>query len=105
MDKNEADFICNFKERTKLEYGLKYEIITISNGTANSVPSSSSTYNQALPIINSSVKPLILTLHSHYEINTLIRSDFNHNIKTCFVKNSNLELTKNVKYLWQWFDS
>ena len=32
LDKNEFDFQAQLKERTKNDYGLKYEITTISNG-------------------------------------------------------------------------
>lgn len=104
VDQNEYDFITELKERTKLNYGLKYEIISMPNGSATSVSSSFSSYNCNNLITNSMATPLSLALNSAYGINTLIRSDFIYNSKTCSINNKNTELITNVKYLWQWFE-
>jgi hypothetical protein len=108
IDQNEFDFISEIKSRTKLNYGLKYEIISIANGTATSVPSSFSSYNSnILPSNNTGLTAdlnLALSLNSFYGINTLIRSDFLYNPKICNISNSNIELNSNVRYLWEWFE-
>jgi hypothetical protein len=108
IDQNEFDFINELKSRTKLNYGLKYEIISIANGTATSVPSSFSSYNSnILPSNNTGLTAhlnLALSLNSFYGINTLIRSDFLYNPKICNTSNTNSELTSNVRYLWEWFE-
>lgn len=96
IDQTGCEFINQLKERAKQHYGLSYEIINLVNGTAQSV----TTHNS----INGNATPLSLTLNSTFGINTLIRSDFNHNIKVCSLGTKNAEFISNVKYLWHWFE-
>ena len=103
IDRNEFDFINELKERAKVSYGLKYEIITMSNGNATSV-SSSFTYNSNNILTNNMTTQLSLALNSACGLSTLIRSDFIYNTKTCSISNRNTELSSNTKYLWQWFE-
>lgn len=105
IDRNEFDFINELKDRAKVSYGLKYEIISMSNGNASSVSSSFSTYNSNNILTNNMTTQLSLALNSAFCINTLIRSDFIYNTKTCSMNNKNTELSSNTKYLWQWFES
>lgn len=104
IDQNEFDFITELKERTRLNYGLKYEIISMSNGSATSVSSSFSSYNCNNILTNSMATQLSLALNSAFGISTLIRSDFVYNAKTCSISNKNSEVASNNKYLWQWFE-
>ena len=106
FDRDEFDFVNELKARTEADYGLVYEIVTISNGNATSIPSTYSSYNQytAANMNNISVIPLGLALHASHGISTMIRSDFIHNFKNCQFK-ANTELYSNAKCLWQWFDS
>lgn len=106
LDKNEFEFTASFKDRVKSDYGLKYEIITISNGSATSTSSNSSLYNpqSPLPSTNSLAIPLSLALNASNGLNTLIRADFYSNIKTTEFKNTSSEVTVNIKYLWEWFE-
>lgn len=91
LGKEELDFLSILKQRTKLDYGLKHEIISIINGTA-SVGSSLAT-------------PLALTL----KLSMLVRSDFAQNTKICMSLNNKqqpilLEYNQNLKSLWTWFE-
>lgn len=96
LDQSESEFIGQLKERAKQHYGLCYEIITIANGSVTSV----TTHNSN----NGLATQLSLTLNSIFGINTLIRSDFSHNMKICSIGNKNPEFIANVKYLWHWFE-
>ena len=100
LDKREFDFFNQLKDRTRLDYGLKYEIISINNGTAT-VISSKNTQNMAN---SSNATPLALTLYTQNGLNNLIRSHFNYNKEICdnFRDDPN---SSNVKSLWEWFES
>ena len=106
FDKNEFDFTSNFKERTKSDYGLKYDIITITNETAISVPSTSSFNTPQLassPLLNMTALPLALALSKSLGLTSLIRSDFLSNTRLDEFKNIDQD-TVSIKYLWQWFE-
>ena len=113
LNREGYDFMKLFRERTKADYGLKYEIISIANGNATSISSNSGPFSllQHTPQLvtsnsssnpSTSAIPLALTLSSLNGLNTLIRSDFLYNLN-----NSNLpnEISSDVKYLWKWFET
>ena len=78
IDQNEFDFINELKSRTKLNYGLKYEIISIANGTATSVPSSFSSYNSnILPNNNTG-------LTAHLNLALSLNSELTHLLDLTF---------------------
>ncbi len=102
FDKYEFDFITELKYRNALDYGLKYEIITILNGNATSTLSTHNTYNSSS---STSAIPLSLALNGSQGITSLIRSDFQHNLKYCSLKNDSChDFDENLKFLWYWFD-
>lgn len=116
LDKNEMDFVNQLKRRTKSDYGLKYEIITISNGSATLTSSSSSSASASLSSAlgggagsssyasasTSSSTPLALALYAHNGLQTLVRCDFHYNARICEVFGDE-QANVNTMYLWQWF--
>lgn len=107
VDQSEMDFFNQLKRRTKSEYGLKYEIITLNNGSAtlsSSSGSSSAPGPNYMSANSSSTTPLALALYAHNGLQSLIRCDFCHNAKICDVFGDE-EASVNTKYLWQWFHS
>lgn len=104
VDSYELDLVNQLKRRTKSDYGLKYEIITINNGSATlTLSSSSSTVGaSSTAASSSSTTPLALSLYSHNGLQTLIRCDFYYNAKICEVLDDQ-QANVNTKFLWQWF--
>ena len=97
--------LSDLKNRTELDYGLKYEIITISNRNATAVSSKSSSTGHPFSVPNTSAIPLSLTLNKEHDITTLIRCDFSHNYRCCSQSyGTNTDMTGNAQFLWQWFD-
>lgn len=108
FDFDHQAFMDDFKEKINAYYGIKYDIITINNGNATQVssymnPSVAATVNNSIGNFSSSAVPLALTLYASCLTNSssLIRVDFNYNIK---LSESSRENPFNVKYLWQWFE-
>ena len=104
FDNDDFDIMCIIKERAKQDYGLKYEIITISNGTASLIYSNHSTLTASISMsstsLNNSVAtPLAVTLRS----SLLIRCDFLSNSK--FIEENQEDYNQNLKFLWHWFES
>ncbi len=101
FDKDEFDFINILKERTQQDYGLKYEIITINNGTASIIYSNNSTLTplNSPQTSMSLATPLALTLR----INMLIRCNFAQNAMLC--QSNILNYNENLRFLWNWFES
>lgn len=117
IDKGEMEFMNQLKRRTKSDYGLKYEIITMSNGSATLTSSTASTVAASLASSgavgggssyasanSSSGTPLALTLYAHNGLQTLIRCDFQYNARICDVFGDE-QASLNTMYLWQWFHS
>ena len=99
FDKSEFEFTSCFKERTKADYGLKYDIIPISNTIDTS---NSSMYNAQITsssFFNVTAVNLALALSSCTSLKYLVRSDFLANLKT-----TEHDTFSTIKYLWQWFD-
>ena len=114
----EYNFISEFKARTRFDYGLKYEVITISNGNATSISSDAppmhsqhTLYQPPTPTatLGSSAIPLALALHSYLGLGTLIRADFLANSRVFGEHHAKpmttTDVFASVRYLWQWFDS
>lgn len=107
FDQEEKSFLYNLKHRTKLDYGLKYDIINIVNGNASIYPSYTRNKPQ-IPMAHSSsshVVPLALALNKLSSgINTFIRSDFLYNKQVVLQQSSKQEDRFGVSYMWKWFE-
>jgi len=106
FDKKEFDFTNCFKTRTHSDYGLKYDIISVTN-SETSLPSNSSIFNPQLATsssVNMSAVPLALVLSTVKGVKSIIRSDFMSNLKLDEFKNADDDVSSNISYLWKWFE-
>ena len=101
FDKTETELINQLIEKTNMEYGLKYDIITINNGSATLIPSNQSLNLQQSSMNTSQATPLALA-RAYNGQNVFLRCDFNYNSNICDIFNKTCR--SNVKYVWKWFE-
>lgn len=104
FDKNEFDYLNELKERSKFDYGLKYSILNINNGSVTLSHSVNTAGSSNTSVSECKTTPLALALYSQIGLVHLIRSDFLTNYRICDFSTKST-CTTNLKFLWQWFES
>ena len=101
---SEFNYLNELKERSKLDYGLKYYILNINNGTATMAQSVITAGSSNTSANGCQTTPLAVTLHSQIGLSHLIRTDFLNSYRICD-ESTVSEFTSNLKFLWNWFES
>ncbi|CAF0839136.1 unnamed protein product [Brachionus calyciflorus] len=103
IDRSEFNFLKELKDRAQNDYGLKYYIISIINGSTTMTSSIKSLEESSTSANGCQATPLALRLHSQIGLNHLIRTDFMHNYRISDSDSS--DYSKNLKFLWFWLES
>lgn len=99
----EFNYLNELKERTKSNYGLKYYMLDVINGSAHLVQSVNSAETNNFSANGCQATPLALALHSQIGLAHLLRADFFNNY---IISDRDKSLcSKKLKFLWIWFES